>query len=822
MPSTRKRLFQEFDTPATTDHPEESSLLHRLRNTWQFANLCQWIFLFGPVVKLDKDFDIDTLETECLKPDSKVLQDIGLSLLKFLSSHRGLTHELFDEYTRRQFLSRAPEKNPFGTDEVPRRFADFDVITKIRVLQQMTQFIMMSPERLREKTEEQKDIDQTNWRIEPYGWDRHDNTYFVLDDNRIYRLTKPAPAPAKPKKNTKKAKAALRASKRRRISASNGDDAQEVSADTEPSETHGETQDDGLGGMKWECLAVTLDEARAVLSRFERTTDANERILRDQIREHLIPILEKQEESRKRRQLQREKELLNLQKMAYAKRSSRIASKLDRQRAEEEAREEERRKREQEEAARKEEEKRLKMERERENRLRARERRLKEREARRQQHQEELAQLSEDSKKLGTTEARMSERRLQAEIEMRQQALKELEEEEEDWIFDCICGVYGQIDDGSHSVACERCNVWQHSKCLGVDEKEADKDDFHFICETCRRRESDQRPRVIKIKVNPSGSASSSPAQRGHSEISPEKLSKSTSELVAELQSNGLASERTPSVAGTPADFESCANGNALGDTMLPPIAQTSTDSPTRVLDFARAPECAPAVPGTFLAPATQGLNPFSNPHPTLSPPDQSPNKSRAYHTISDPVEPTTSTLNGHSMVANIASPSKQPTTTPPETKTTPPSLSAPPGPNYASSPNFKSISPNASMTAPRQVTPNDRASLGYDENLSPLPSSRAGMSPTKQPSPPLNGQHLLSKHLSNGSSPSNGVVSLSPAANTSPKSSIFPPVATLSPSLPEQILTPPVKHSGTPGAVQHQLLHHVSDTPSLPKDSSS
>jgi hypothetical protein len=34
---------------------------------------------------------------------------------------------------------------------------------QIRVLQQMTQLIMVNPERLREKTEEQKDTDQTNW-----------------------------------------------------------------------------------------------------------------------------------------------------------------------------------------------------------------------------------------------------------------------------------------------------------------------------------------------------------------------------------------------------------------------------------------------------------------------------------------------------------------------------------------------------------------------------------------------------------------------------------------------------------------------------------
>jgi hypothetical protein len=41
------------------------------------------------------------------------------------------SHELFDEYTRRQFVSKAPEKNPFGTDETPAKFADFDVFTKV-------------------------------------------------------------------------------------------------------------------------------------------------------------------------------------------------------------------------------------------------------------------------------------------------------------------------------------------------------------------------------------------------------------------------------------------------------------------------------------------------------------------------------------------------------------------------------------------------------------------------------------------------------------------------------------------------------------------
>lgn len=41
--------------------------------------------------------------------------------------------EIFDEYARRQFVTRAPSQNPFGTDETPVAFNDFDAFTKVRV-----------------------------------------------------------------------------------------------------------------------------------------------------------------------------------------------------------------------------------------------------------------------------------------------------------------------------------------------------------------------------------------------------------------------------------------------------------------------------------------------------------------------------------------------------------------------------------------------------------------------------------------------------------------------------------------------------------------
>jgi hypothetical protein len=44
-----------------------------------------------------------------------------------------------------------------------------------------------------------------------------------------------------------------------------------------------------------------------------------------------LPILQKQEDSRKRREQQRERELLNQAKLANAKRSSRIRGKIEQQ-----------------------------------------------------------------------------------------------------------------------------------------------------------------------------------------------------------------------------------------------------------------------------------------------------------------------------------------------------------------------------------------------------------------------------------------------------------------------------------------------------------
>ena len=55
MPA-RKRTASEMETE---EHVETPSTLHRLRNMWQFANLVQWIYIFGKAAKIDESIDVE-------------------------------------------------------------------------------------------------------------------------------------------------------------------------------------------------------------------------------------------------------------------------------------------------------------------------------------------------------------------------------------------------------------------------------------------------------------------------------------------------------------------------------------------------------------------------------------------------------------------------------------------------------------------------------------------------------------------------------------------------------------------------------------------
>ena len=455
----------------------------------------QYIQFFGPALKIDNDFDIDMLEEECLKPQSDRLAGLGLIMLKWVSSHRGLTQDIFDEYTRRQYLAKAPHLNPFGEEEDALKFSEMDVFTKLKVLHQLSVWTFHNPDRIREKMEESTDKEQASWRIEPFGEDREGRHYFLLDDNRLYRLTepsaaKPPPPKAKAKANSKPKKAGNRSSKRQKTSVGDTPEPEDESNEKQGAEQ----ADNGLGGAKWECVAVNLDEYRIIIERFRKGKNQDEREMVYVLEDQAMPELLRAEESKARKELKRQKELESLSKMATAKRSSRLADKQEKQKQEDEVKTLELKRQEEVAMAHKEQDRQMKQERDRESRMMTREQRIRDRDMRRILHEEELSKLQERSQSVDSSDAaRISERNRATMLQRKQQDLAKIkEEEQDDWDFDCeVCGVHGKnIDDGTHSIACDGCGVWQHSSCHNITPQQAEKEAFKFVCLHCKKPKS--------------------------------------------------------------------------------------------------------------------------------------------------------------------------------------------------------------------------------------------------------------------------------------------------------------------------------------------
>jgi len=220
----------------------------------------------------------------------------------------------------------------------------------------------------------------------------------------------------------------------------------------EPEEATGEEQaaneqseeaDDGFGGKKWECLCVTLEDYQEYMNSIRKSRDPNEKILYKRLQEDVIPVMEGLAEEQAKKQARKMKELENMQKLAMAKRSSRISSRLEKQKEVEEAETAERKRQEELAMAKAEQEKQKKLEEAQDSRRMTREQRLKERETAKILKEEELRKLQENEQKLASNNARLSERHLKAMMKKHESDLKRLNEEE-DWFFDCEkCGKYG-------------------------------------------------------------------------------------------------------------------------------------------------------------------------------------------------------------------------------------------------------------------------------------------------------------------------------------------------------------------------------------------
>lgn len=579
---------------------------------------------------------------------------------------------------------------------------------------------------------------------------------------------------------------------------------EEVDDSTTAEDSWTEPDDNGIGGNKWELVAITLEDYRAFMDTIKKSRDPNEKALYRYLEESSIPALERAAASRARKNAARERELAALEKMAHAKRSSRISSRQQAHKEAEEREAAEIKKREERIAAQKEMDRQNKMEEDRESRMMTREQRVKDREARRILHEEEIERLSSEQAS-ETQDGRMSERNRKLHLKRKRDALEELkQEEQEDWYFDCAkCGTHGKnIDDGSHSMACEMCGTWQHSKCHGITEQQAESDDFHFVCASCSRP-----PKQIKLNVTPKAASS-------------------------HTHTNGAAAKTTAAV-------------QASGSKTSPKLRQSAAAQPGSAVTQ-RPPQAHFSPPQTAYYPQ-QHVAP-SHPFGTNGhlPPQQPANGTARPHQVQSQVQPSEQSQPGyqwqhpsiastpqHNPYLNNFSRQRQVQTTPTQqpspsfqSQSPAPSLSATQGTNihfspsasHSAVPGSHAYTPTSNRPSSAAYSPTKRMSSPIQPAAGPLssppqakypvpamqnhvlPSAASGMSPVKHaqlsssppvslamPTPPIAGPHYAQHPPAAPPEDSRGV----PLASAFPA---LPPAPSLSPSQAQPDLSVPVK----------------------------
>ncbi|KAJ3300476.1 hypothetical protein HK104_000061 [Borealophlyctis nickersoniae] len=408
--------------------------LQEIRSYWEFAAVSQFMHLFHEAFGLN-GFDTEELEKQLLAPPPETrLVDLHIKMLRVLTGSRLITTENWQAVLARECEKRNPEDYPLleGVD-----FFDLPLRNKVLILHFLCEWQFERPERLRSSLGSEEEA--AHWRVEPVGYDAKGNTYWLFDDNRLYREAPPATA-GKAKSRRKK-------------------------PPSKPEPT-------------WSLECLTQDDWETFSQRFAKSKNAAEKEFYEFLTDHALPkVLSDLQEKEKEKKLQ--------EALVNRKRSSRLQMKelaqmeIDRQM-------ELRMKQAEEERIRRErEERRLRDEMERERKAHSREQRIAEREARL------------EAKRKGLVDSPVSTERSRRKTPRK----KQKEVEEDNWYFDCICGVHGEnLDDGTPMIACGRCNVWQHIRCLakahgqsGRMEEWAEKD---FVCSRCQKREERERETV--------------------------------------------------------------------------------------------------------------------------------------------------------------------------------------------------------------------------------------------------------------------------------------------------------------------------------------
>ncbi|KAI8375318.1 hypothetical protein EDC96DRAFT_496797 [Choanephora cucurbitarum] len=524
--------------------------INQLRNNVDFASVCQFLHTFQSAFKpwpstahdiisaraIDPNeyvFETEDLERMILEPSERIrLEDMFVRMLRLTTKNRFISTSTWQTYFSKEFDKREYDQlNPFRVEEEKTiDFFSMDLSTQIHLIHVLCEWQLDDPERLREHLDSEEDAIQ--WRVDPVGFDRKGSTFWLFDDNRLYKET------PKPKQTTKKSipkkkrTTGTRTSSRR---SQKPNELEELSSEDEDEEW-----------LPWKLICRTKQDWEILPQKYANSKHADEKQFYDLLVHDLVPkIVPALEE--------RERELKKQEAIVNRKRSSRImirelealasvdfedenggkraSSRLERKQQEREQKEKEN------------------LARAREERVLERERRIMEREYRamarekRQEEQEDtedtplVQHATADTALPASIDTPESKKESPVDIEKltlqepkpKRKYTKRLDEhgnpiprkpkldadgnpiplkkrgrkpknknieQEENWQFECICGVSGKnLDDGTPMIACEQCGIWQHIRCLqntGQIEKKKSLDNISFVCQKCTYNQQQQ------------------------------------------------------------------------------------------------------------------------------------------------------------------------------------------------------------------------------------------------------------------------------------------------------------------------------------------
>ncbi|KAF8638187.1 hypothetical protein AX17_002384 [Amanita inopinata Kibby_2008] len=235
-------------TPIPTP-PTFSENLAILRTQWKWAAFSQFFFTFSPLFAMN-DVSLADIEADLTQGTSRVIAHIMTRLLYTLSYDRKVSVDNWQSALRKQYNRRTPEANPLGSEPMelvpttsglledrtmtneatsqkllvginsveaeeafrtdvmevnysdgkePKDWHDLSMLEKLDSLHLLTEWQFQHPMKFR--TLMKSDDETASWRIEPIGYDKQKNAYWLIGSDRLWIQRAPPSAPRTQKKN---------------------------------------------------------------------------------------------------------------------------------------------------------------------------------------------------------------------------------------------------------------------------------------------------------------------------------------------------------------------------------------------------------------------------------------------------------------------------------------------------------------------------------------------------------------------------------------------------------------------------------------------